>query len=309
MSESSKSLAGVLPPIPTPFDNKGTVNHRALAGNLERWNQYGFSGYVVLGSNGETAFLSHDEKLAVLESARKAIPSGKRMIAGTGCESTRATIELTRRAAEIGADAALVITPHFYGGKMTADALTGHYFSVADASLIPVLIYNVPKFTHIDLDAPSVGRMAEHPNIIGIKDSGGNIAKIADMVRITGKGFQVLAGSAGFFFPALAVGAAGGIMAMANIAPQQSLDIYDLFRKGFISEAAELQRNVIPLNGAVTARFGIPGLKAALDMLGYYGGPVRSPLSDLNSGDRETLHTILAEAGIIDLRQAGVSSP
>jgi 4-hydroxy-2-oxoglutarate aldolase len=141
--------------------------------------------------------------------------------------------------------------------------------------------------------------MAEHPNIIGIKDSGGNIAKIADMVRIAGKGFQVLAGSAGFFFPALAVGAAGGIMAMANIAPQQSLDIYDLFRKGLMSEAAELQRRVIPLNGAVTARFGIPGLKAALDMLGYYGGPVRSPLSPLNSGDRETLRTILAEAGII----------
>jgi 4-hydroxy-2-oxoglutarate aldolase len=124
MNEHSKSLTGALPPIPTPFDNKGTVLHRALADNLERWNKYGFSGYVILGSNGETVFLSHDEKLAVLESARKAIPPQKWMIAGTGCESTRATIELTRRAAEIGADAALVITPHFYGGKMTADALT-----------------------------------------------------------------------------------------------------------------------------------------------------------------------------------------
>ncbi len=309
MHERKKSLAGVVPPIPTPFDRQGEVNHRALTDNLERWNKYPLTGYVVMGSNGETVFLSHPEKLAILQTARKAIPSNKWMIAGTGCESTRATIELTREAAEIGADAVLIITPHFYGGKMTADALAGHYFSVADASPRPVLIYNVPKFTHVDLDAGTVARMSEHPNIVGIKDSGGNISKIADMVRMTGKDFQILAGSAGFFFPALAVGAVGGIMAMANISPQQSLDLYDLFRNGLINEAAALQRKVIPLNAAVTARFGIGGLKAALDMLGYYGGPVRSPLLPLSDGERETLSTILAEAGILDADSAGLSPP
>ena len=188
---------------------------------------------------------------------------------------------------------------------MTADALTSHYFSVADASPIPVLIYNVPKFTHIDLDVESIARMAEHPNIIGIKDSGGNISKIGDMIRIASKGFHILAGSAGFFFPALAMGAVGGIMAVANIAPQQTLDIYDLFRKGLISEAAELQRKIIPLNGAVTARFGIAGLKAALNMLGYYGGPVRPPLMNLDIRDREMLRTMLADAGIIEANIEG----
>lgn len=308
MSEHEKSLAGVLPPVPTPLGPHGEVNHRALAENLERWNTYRLSGYVILGSNGETVYLTHDEKLALLATARKAIPPDKWMIAGTGCESTGATIRLTRQAAERGADAALVITPHFYGGKMTAGALTAHYFAVADASSIPVLIYNVPKFTHIDLDSQTVARMAEHPNIIGIKDSGGNISKISDVVRMTGENFQILAGSGGFFFPALAVGAVGGIMAVANIAPQQALDLYHLFRKGLINEAAELQRQMIPLNEAVTSRFGVAGLKAALDILGYSGGPVRPPLLNLNGSDREMLRTILGDAGIIEATNQGKES-
>lgn len=299
MNEGEKSLAGVLPPVPTPFNPGGEVHHPALTANLERLNSYGLAGYVILGSNGETVYLSHDEKIALLETARKAIPPNKWMIAGTGCESTRATIELTREAAKIGADAALIITPHFYGGKMTDEALTRHYFTVADASPIPVILYNVPKFTHIDLGAQTVARMAEHPNILGIKDSGGNISKIADMVRLTRRDFQVLAGSGGFFFPALAVGAGGGIMAVANIAPQLALDIYQLFKKGSMGETAELQRKMLPLNTAVTGRFGIAGLKAALDMLGYYGGPVRSPLREMDEGDRETLRSILREAEVI----------
>lgn len=299
MSEREKSLAGVLPPVPTPFGPQREVHHLALADNLERWNAYRLAGYVILGSNGEIVYLTHDEKLALLETARKTIPPDKWMIAGTGCESTRATIELTRQAAEIGADAALIITPHFYGGKMTDEALTHHYFSVADASPIPVLVYNVPKFTHIDLDAQTVARMAEHPNIIGIKDSGGNITKLGDIVRLTGNDFQVLAGSAGFFFPGLVMGAAGGIMAMANIAPQQAIDIYDLFKKGQLNEATELQRRMIPVNAAVTARFGIAGLKAALDMLGYYGGPVRPPLLELKQNEKEQLRSILKTARIL----------
>jgi len=300
MRESEKVLAGVLPPVPTPFDARGEIHHRALSDNLERWNQYRLSGYVILGSNGETVYLTRDEKLAILETARKAIPTNKWMIAGTGCESTRATIELTCRAAAIGADAALIITPHFYGGKMTRAALTGHYFAVAEASPIPVLVYNVPKFTHIDLDSETVARMAKHPNIIGMKDSGGNVSKIADMVRRTERSFRILAGSGGFFYPALAVGAVGGIMAVANVAPQRSLDLYGLFRNGITSEAAELQRTIIPLNDAVTGSFGIAGLKAALDMLGYYGGPVRSPLRALDDGDRQALRMILQKGGILE---------
>ncbi len=221
------------------------------------------------------------------------------MIAGTGCESTRATIALTCRAAEAGADAALVVTPHYYKGRMTPDALVGHFCAVADASPIPVLLYNVPSNTGVDMDAATIARAAQHPNIVGVKDTGGNIAKMADTVRLVRPGFQVLAGSAGFFFAGLAIGAVGGVLALANIAPQQAIDIYRLFKAGRWDEAAELQRRMLPVNAAVTARFGIAGLKAALDMLGYYGGPVRPPLLAITDAERQTLRTILAEGGLL----------
>jgi len=254
---------------------------------------------VVLGSNGEAVYLTEEEKLRVWETARQAIPSHKVMIAGTGCESTRQTIALTRQAAQIGADAALLLTPHYYSGKMTPDSLVSHYQAVADASPLPVVLYNVPKFTNVDLDAATIARAARHPNIIGIKDSGGNVSKLADIVRLTDADFQVLAGSAGFFFAGLTLGAVGGIMALANVAPQQSIDIYRLFKAGQWDEAADLQRRMVPVNAAVTARYGIAGLKAALDMLSYYGGPVRSPLLDLTQNERHALRDVLAAGGLL----------
>ena len=299
MSKSTVTLRGVFPPIPTPFDAQGEVALGALVENLERWNQYDLAGYVVLGSNGEAVYLTEEEKLRVLETARPAIPAGKLMIAGTGCESTRGTIAFTRQAALAGADAALVVTPHYFGSKMTPDSLVRHYQAVAGASPIPVVLYNVPKFTHVDMDAAAIARAARHPNVVGIKDSGGNLAKLADVVRLAGPDFQVLAGSAGFFFAGLALGAVGGVLALANVAPQQCIDIYRLFKAGQWEEAAELQRRMVPVNAAVTARFGVAGLKAALDMLGYYGGPVRSPLLDLTESERQVLQGILAEGGLL----------
>jgi len=294
----------VFPPIPTPFDAEGDFAPQALIENLERWNEYDLAGYVVLGSNGEAVYLTEREKLRVWETARQAIPADRVMIAGTGCESTHQTIALTRQAARSGADAALVVTPHYFGGKMTPDSLVRHYQSVAEASPIPVVLYNVPKFTHVDMDAATIVRAARHPNIIGIKDSGGNVAKLADVVQMTGLAgeceCQVLAGSAGFFFAGLALGAVGGVLALANVAPQQSVDIYRLFKAGRWDEAAELQRRMIPVNAAVTARFGIAGLKAALDMLGYHGGPVRSPLLDLTESERQVLRDVLVEGGVLE---------
>jgi 4-hydroxy-2-oxoglutarate aldolase len=227
------------------------------------------------------------------------IPSGKLLIAGTGCESTRQTLALTCKAAEAGADAALVVTPHYYNAKMTSDSLVQHYGALADASPIPILVYNVPKFTNVNMDAAAVARVARHPNIVGIKDTSGNVTQLADTVRLAGPGFQVLAGSASFFFPGLAVGAVGGILALANIAPDRCLELYRLFTTGAWDKAAELQRRMIPVNASVTARFGIAGLKAALDMLGYYGGPVRSPLLELTRSEGQTLKRILLEGGIL----------
>jgi 4-hydroxy-2-oxoglutarate aldolase len=299
MKQVEIALKGVFPPIPTPFDEDGEVHHQALAENLERWNEYDLAGYVVLGSNGEGVYLNAQEKVPVWETARRAIPPGKLLIAGTGCESTRATIALTREAAQAGADAALVVTPHYYAAKMTPDSLVRHYEAVADASPIPILIYNVPKFTNVNVSAATIARAARHPNIVGVKDTSGNITQLADTVRLAGPGFQLLAGSAGFFFAGLAVGAVGGILALANIAPERSIELYRLFQAGRWDEAAELQRQVIPVNTAVTAGYGIAGLKAALDMLGYYGGPVRSPLLDLTESERQEVRAILVEGGIL----------
>jgi 4-hydroxy-2-oxoglutarate aldolase len=255
---------------------------------------------VVLGSNGEAVYLTEKEKLRTLETARQAISGGKLLIAGTGCESTAATIALTRQAAQVGADAALVLTPHYFGGMMTTAALVHYFHAVAEASPIPVILYNVPKFTGLDMTAPTIASAAAHPNVIGIKDSGGNITKLGDIVRLNRPDFRVLAGSAGFFFAGLTLGAVGGVLALANVAPQQSIDIHNLFRAGRWDEAAALQRRMIPVNAAVTARFGVAGLKAALDMLGYYGGPVRSPLQALTDTERQALHGILAEGGLLD---------
>jgi 4-hydroxy-2-oxoglutarate aldolase len=299
MKKSPISLRGVFPPIPTPFDALGDVDTGALVENLERWNQYGLAGYVVLGSNGEAVYLTDEEKERVWEVARLAIPPHKLMIAGTGCESTRQTISLTRRAAGAGADMALVVTPHYYAGKMTPESLVRHYQVIAEASPIPVAVYNVPKFTQVDMDATTAARIAEHPNIVGIKDTSGNIAKLGDLVRLTGSDFQVMAGSASFFFAGLALGAVGGILALANVAPQHALDIANLFRAGQWDEAGALQRRMLPVNAAVTARFGIAGLKNALDMLGYYGGPVRLPLVDLGESERKALRAILVEGGVL----------
>jgi 4-hydroxy-2-oxoglutarate aldolase len=299
MTQSTVSLSGVFPPIPTPFDAEGHLAVQALAENLERWNEYDLAGYVVLGSNGEAVLLTEEEKGLVLETARAAIPARKLMIAGAGRESTRQTIAATRQAAQAGADAVLLVTPNYYDGKMTPDSLVGHYHAVADHSPVPVILYNVPKFTHVDMGAATVARVASHPNVVGMKDSGGNLAKLGDIVRLVPPDFQVLAGSAGFLFPGLAVGAVGGVLALANVAPQQSIDIYRLFKAGQWDEAAELQRRMIPVNAAVTARFGIAGLKAALDMLGYYGGPVRSPLLDIGNDDRRTLRDVLLTGGVL----------
>lgn len=299
MDKRTITLEGVFPPIPTPFDGEGDIAGEMLIENLERWNEYDLAGYVVLGSNGESVYLTVEEKVRVWETARRAIPEEKLLIAGTGCESTCQTIALSRRAAEAGADAVLVLTPHYYGGQMTSEALTRHFEAVADGVPVPVVLYNMPRFTQVDMDATTVARIARHPNVIGIKDSGGNVGKLAQIVGMAGESFQVLAGSASFFFPGLTVGAVGGVMALANIAPQAAIDLYHLYGRDDWEEAAVLQQRLVPVNTAVTSRFGIPGLKAALDVLGYYGGPVRSPLRSLDEQEIEALREILVDGRVL----------
>lgn len=293
------SLNGVMPPIPTPFDDAGDVALDKLALNIERWNCFDLAGYVVLGSNGEASYLNWEEKLTMFRTARAMIPSDKLFIAGTGCEGTQQTVAMTCMAADVGADAALVVTPNYYDGNMDDTAMIAHYTVVADESPIPVILYNVPKFTHVILSVPTIKALAQHPNIIGMKDSSGNIAKFAETLYQTPDDFQILAGSASFLFPAVALGGVGAVAALANIAPQQCIDLYNLTVSGHSKQAAKLQQRLIAPNAAVTSRFGIAGLKAAMDMLDWYGGPVRSPLQPLDGDNIALLEQALIEAGIL----------
>jgi len=299
VSKKVLRLEGIYPPIPTPFDAEGKVATNALTENVRVWNQHKFRGYIVLGSNGELVLLDDRERLQVLETARAAIPSDKLMIAGTGCQSTVATVNLTRDAAKIGADAVLVLNPSYYKGRMTPEVLLRHFHTVADASPIPVILYNMPACTGIDLSAETVALIAEHENIIGIKDSGGNVVKIGDMRRLADRDFQVLAGSASFLLPALSMGAVGGVLALANIAPAQCLSIREHFLKGELDQARDLQVQMIPVNNAVTRGWGVPALKAAMDMLDTYGGPPRLPLLPLSKERAHELKAILRKAEVL----------
>ncbi len=298
-SGSPGSWDGVFTPITTPFDEQGQVAHDKLEFNLGRWNQTGLKGYIVLGSNGENVHLSDREKVGVLRTARRATPPRKLMIAGTGAASTAGTILLTEQAAEAGADAALILHPSYYRSQMTGPVLANHYRVIADASPIPVMIYNLPPATGIDLSADLLVELSDHPNIVGVKDTSGNIAKMGETIRRTDSSFRVIAGSANFFYPSLAIGVTGGILALANIAPDEAVQMFDLFCAGEIEQGQALHLRMLPVNLAVTNRFGISGLKAAMDMLGYSGGPPRLPLLPLDGERRTEVRAILKTAGLL----------
>ena len=293
------NLAGIYPPISTPFTEQGEIAFDHLSTNLSRWNELPLDGYVVGGSNGEFVSQSFEERVAVVKAVREEMSSNHLLIAGAGMHSTRETVELAQAMAAVGADAVLIVTPSYYKYKMDLRALRGHYREVAEASSVPVLLYNVPANTGVDMAAGTILELAQHPNIVGIKDSSGDLAKMGSVVHAAPEGFQVLAGSGSFFLPALAIGAVGLIAALVNIAAGDLARIHALYKDGQIGDARNLQLNLIEANNAVTSRFGVAGLKAALDLLGFYGGPVRSPLQPLMVEEREELRSILERAGLL----------
>lgn len=270
-------LSGVMPPIATPFQN-GRVALDKLKKNFQKWNQTGLSGFLVLGSNGEAVFLNEKEKMKMMEVSRQAIPKSKIMMVGTGMEATQETIQFTNQAARMGADCALVVTPCYFKGSMKPQVLHEHFIAVAESSKIGILIYNVPQFTGINMEPELVAKLSEHPNIIGIKDSSGNIGQLSEIVHLSQKGFAIFVGSAPVFFPALCVGAVGGILAVAQVVPQACVNIFNLFKKGKMVEARTLQSRLTPLAKGVTTKYGIGGLKMAMDLAGYFGGNPRPPL-------------------------------
>lgn len=290
-------FSGIFPPIVTPFQ-KEEVAYHYLAENMEKLNKSGIRGVVVLGSNGENVFLSEEEKIEVARAVIRHASKDMLIIVGSGCESARETIYLTNKLAELGAQAALVVTPFYYGGKMNDEALIKYYTAVADNTEIPVLLYNVPKFTGVNLNAEALSILAKHPNIVGIKDSSGNVNQLGQYLNRVDSNFNILVGTAGALLGALTLECKGGILALANIAPEKCVEIYNLVQEGKIKEARELQLRMIPVNHATTAIYGISGLKYAMDLLGYKGGETRLPLLPLKKEEKNKIRSILLEANL-----------
>jgi 4-hydroxy-2-oxoglutarate aldolase len=273
------NLTGVLAPIPTPFDDLDRLDLARLRAALPRWVNSPLAGIVVLGSTGEAALMDEDESERTIAATREAVPRERVLIAGTGRESTRATINASRRAAELGADAVLVRTPAFFKSQMTADVFVRHYTAVADRSPVPVLLYNFTAVTGVNLPVDAVGRLAEHPNIAGLKESGGDVGQIADFVAAAPPGFCVLAGSASTFYASLCVGAGGGILALAVLLPGACVRLFERTRAGQHDAARALQHQLVPLARLIGAKYGVAGLKAALSVAGCDVGRPRSPLA------------------------------
>lgn len=297
---SSLDLSGVYPPIATPFTASEDVDYGSLEENLHKYSQIPFKGLVVQGSNGEYPFLSEEERVEVVRAVRRTLPREKLLMAGSGCESTRATVKLTDKMAAAGADCVLVVTPSFYKGKMDASALIHHYTEVADQSPVPVVLYSVPANTGLELPLEAVLTLAQHQNILGLKDSGGDITRMALIAHRTSTlHFQLLAGSAGFLMAACAVGAVGGVCALANVLGHQVCELHQLCVSERWEEARTLQRRLIQPNTAVTRGLGVPGLKAAMEWFGFHGGRCRSPLQPLSEAQRQQLHKDFRDNGWI----------
>jgi 4-hydroxy-2-oxoglutarate aldolase len=274
------NLEGVFPPMATPFRD-GDVDTAGIRSNIEKWVRAGVRGIVALGSNGEAPLLTEEESDAVIGAARDAVPPGHVLIAGSGRESTPATIAASRRAASLGVDAVLVRTPSYYKGRMTHDAFVRHYTAVADACAVPVLLYNYPAVTGVNLTPETVAELGGHPNIIGIKETGSDTAQMAAFIDAAPAppSFSVIAGSAPTFYVSLCLGARGAILAAACVVPEACVRLYDHARAGRHVEARRLQARLTPLAKLVTTGFSVPGLKLAMDLAGFVGGDPRMPLA------------------------------
>lgn len=293
-------ISGVLPPVITPFTRDGKVDFGAFGRNIERWNGFGLRGYLVLGSNGETPYIGEEDKIELIRiCAQKAAP-GRLIMAGTGLESTDATIELTRRAADAGAHCALVLTPSYYGEQMGDEALVAYFSAVADKSPIPILIYNVTKFTHVNISPAAVSRLSRHENIIGMKDSSGNIAGlIGYMTAGLDEQFNLMVGTASAWYPALCIGVRGAVMALANCCPGECVLVQRLYDQGRFDEALALYKRMFPVNACVTGKLGVPALKQACGRLGFEGGWPKSPLLPLTGAQRGQVDAALKKAGLL----------
>jgi len=290
------NLSGLLLPITTPFATDGSVDRDGLSANLAQWNGSGVIGYVVLGSTGERVHLDENEYVQTIEATRKAVPATMTFIAGAGQQSTAGTISEIKRAAQAGAEAVLVITPHFYRAAITQDALVSHYTAIADASPVPVILYSMPDLTGIKIESETAARLSQHQNIIGMKDSSAEVAKLAEAVQLVPKSFAVMIGNGTVFNEAMGAGARGGILAVGCVVPELCLEIYRAIQAHEDERAAALQVRLTPLARAVTKTYGIGGLKAAMELVGLVGGEVRAPLQRPDKAAQDEIARLIGDA-------------
>jgi 4-hydroxy-2-oxoglutarate aldolase len=304
------NLKGLLLPITTPFTADEKIDGEALTKNINQWNATAMSGYVVLGSTGERVNLDEREYIRVIEIARKATPNNLTFIAGAGQQSTQGTINEITRAAQSGAEAVLVITPHYYRSAITEEVLVSHYIAVGDASPIPIILYSMPDLTGIKIEPETAARLSKHQNIVGMKDSSNDVARFQEAVSLVDKGFAMMVGNGTIFREALQAGASGGILAVGCVAPDLCLEIYQAVRAGNLDWASILQETLTPLARAVTKTYGIGGLKAAMEMAGYAGGAVRAPLQWPNEAACAEIKALLREAaGVVTKRKVSEARP
>jgi 4-hydroxy-2-oxoglutarate aldolase len=293
-------FAGIYTPLATPFAADGSLDARGLARNVEKYLRSPLTGLVVLGSNGEAPQLEEHEADLAIKTVRDAMPKDRPLLAGTGRESTAATIAATERAASLGVDAVLVRTPSFYKGQMTTDAFVKHYTHVADRSPIPVLLYNVTMYTGVNLLPEAIGILSQHPNIVGIKETNSEMVQFGEYLARAADGFTVLAGSGATYFSALMLGAHGAILAVAGVAPDLCVQIVSAVREGRIDDARKMNRQLAPLSKLVGATYGVPGLKAALTLLGFDGGLPRPPLQPVGQQAIDLIREQLRELGLFE---------
>ena len=286
-------LSGIFSALTTPFGTDGSVSLADLKHNIQHYNHTGLAGYVVMGSTGESVLVSKAEWESVLLAVKEAASRDKKLIAGTGAESTAETIERTKRAAQIGYDAALVKTPFYYKPMYKPEVYIAHYRRVADASPIPVLLYSVPQFTGVALEVTEVVKLTEHPTIIGIKESSGNVLRVAEMIAAVSPDFQVLVGSAATIYPSIMVGARGAILALASALPEKCVELYELIGKGQHERARELHTVILRASKLVVSESGIAGVKYVMDQRGYRGGLPRLPLLPLHDEQKKRLNALL----------------
>jgi 4-hydroxy-2-oxoglutarate aldolase len=294
--ETVANLKGIFPPVVTPFDRRGNVDEGAFRENLRRLSAMGLSGILVAGSTGEVPLLAERERLRLVELARQVVRPPQILIVGTGLESTGATVRLSCEAVARGADALLVVPPNYYKPRMNSAALAAHYRAVAAGVSRPVIVYSVPQFTGLHMDPETVGRLSRLPNIVGLKESSGDLAFVRAVLRRVRPGFRVLVGSAAILLKALQAGAVGAVLSQATFAPELCVALYEAFRRGRAKAAREFQQRLLLLAQKVALPYGVAGIKAALEVCGYAGGSPRAPLAPLGAAQRRAVAAAIKEA-------------